>query len=399
MIAAVLAWLAAALQLVIAAPFLVELLSGLLPRRTAPPFAPGVLPRTVVLMPAHDEARHLPGVLAALLPTMPPGMTLLLVADNCSDGTAAVARVAGADVIERHDPARRGKGYALAFGRDHLVHEPPEVVIVLDADCRAEPGALACLAGVAAEHGTAVQGLSLLAPVTEATAMVQVSGFAFLVKNFVRQRGLSRLGAPVPLGGTGMAVPWSLFRDAPLGGAHLVEDLALSVELARGRHPPRFDPRARIWSDPAGHSATLTQRARWEGGFLQMARTHGPRLLWQGLREGRPGLAWLGLHVMTPPLALLVLLELAATMLAILLALAAPMVGAPAPFGAPLLSLAVLLLLGASILLAWALHGRAWLRPAALLRLPLYLLWKLPAYLRIARGRGATSWVRTEREG
>ena len=387
-----LAWMVAAGQLLLALPFLVELFAGL-PRSPRGMTPAATLPRTIILMPAHDEARQIGAILAALRLVLPEGMRLLVIADNCRDDTAAVARAAGAPVIERHDPDRRGKGHALAWGREHLRADPPEVVIVLDADCRAEPGALARLAAGAHAAQAPVQGLYLLAPQPDAPAMVQVSGFAFLVKNRLRQRGLARLGAPVPLGGTGMALPWALFREAPLGGGHLVEDLAMSVALARAGRPARFDEGARIWSDPAGADATLAQRARWEGGFLQVARTHGLALLGEGLQCGRPGLAWMGLHVMTPPLALLVMAEVALAALALPLALVA---GAG---GAGFLSLAVLAALGGGVLAAWALEGRPWLRAGALARLPLYLLWKLPNYLRLARGRGPTAWIRTERDG
>jgi cellulose synthase/poly-beta-1,6-N-acetylglucosamine synthase-like glycosyltransferase len=388
---ALLAWGLVATQALTLLPFAVELVAGLAGRRPVSRAMPGAIPAAAVLMPAHDEGRQIARTLAALRPVLPPEMRLLVVADNCTDDTAAQARAAGADVAERHDPARRGKGYALAFGRERLAADPPAVVIVLDADCRVEPGALARLARAAEAQAAAVQGLYLLAPTPQAPAMVQVSGFAFMVKNLLRQRGLSRIGAPVPLGGTGMALPWSLFRDAPLGGDHLVEDLALSVALTRAGHPPRFVADAAIWSDPADAAATLTQRARWEGGFLRVAREHGPSLLAEGVRRARLGLLWMGLHVLTPPLTLLVALQAVLTALAIGLSMAAGRAGPVAG------SIGLGLMLAGAVLAAWGLHGRPWLSGRALVRLPLYLLWKLPGYLRLARGRGPSGWVRTER--
>ena len=49
--------------------------------------------------------------------------------------------------------------------------------------------------------------------------MVQLSSFAFLVKNLVRQRGLQRIAGKVHLTGTGMALPWRLFDQADLARA------------------------------------------------------------------------------------------------------------------------------------------------------------------------------------
>lgn len=395
---ALIAWTIAVAQLLAASPFLIEMMAGLLPGRRCPAPA-GAPPPTVVLMPAHDEDRRIGGILAALFAVLPSGMRVLVVADNCADDTAAIARAAGAEVIERHDPARRGKGYALAFGRDHLRGSPPGVVIVLDADCRAEPGALALLARTAAVDAAPVQGLYLLTPAPDAPAMVQVSNFAFVVKNLVRQRGLRRLGAPIPLGGTGMAFPWPTFRDASLASDHLVEDLALSVDLAMAGRPARFEERALVWSDAASREATLGQRARWEGGFLKVARSHGSRLVGQGLRRGRPRLVWMGLHVMTPPLALLVAIESALCFLGFPFWVARDVWGGADAWPPIALSIAVLWMIAGVVLVAWVVDGRRWLRLGTLLRLPFYLGWKLPLYLRLARGLGPRGWVRTEREG
>src|SRR4029077_10387036 len=70
-----------------------------------------------VVVPAHDEALAIEGVVANLrkLDWPADGFRVLVVADNCTDTTAALARAAGAEVLERNDPTRRGKGYALAF--------------------------------------------------------------------------------------------------------------------------------------------------------------------------------------------------------------------------------------------------------------------------------------------
>src|SRR3546814_20308483 len=79
-----------------------------------------------ILVPAHDEADSIAPTVAALAAAA-PGARILVVADNCGDATAALAREAGADVIERRDLSKRGKGFALAFGRDYLAAGPPEI--------------------------------------------------------------------------------------------------------------------------------------------------------------------------------------------------------------------------------------------------------------------------------
>ena len=80
---------------------------------------------------------------------------------------------------------------------------------------------------------------------------MQVSNFAFMIRNLVRQRGLQRLAGRVHLTGTGMAFPWTLFADADLGGGSIVEDLNLGMSLAANGHPPILVEGATVWSPAA----------------------------------------------------------------------------------------------------------------------------------------------------
>ena len=191
----------------------------------------------VVVVPAHDEEGGISATIAGVQSQLGPGDRVLVVADNCSDGTAGLARTAGAEVIERSDRERRGKGYALAFGIDHLDPNPPDVVIVVDADCRLTPGSIDALVQRAVETQRPVQADYVLQP-AKRSAISMISALAFLVRNRVRPRGLRRLGQPCQLDGTGMAFPWSVVRAAPDLGANIVEDLVMGIELALLGHEP-----------------------------------------------------------------------------------------------------------------------------------------------------------------
>ena len=56
----------------------------------------------------------------------------------------------------------------------------------------------------------------------------------------------------------------------------------------------------------------------------------------------------------------------------------------------------VLLLVLLGVFIAWIRHGREQVSVGALARAPLYLLWKLPIYLKLI-GRTETRWIRTDR--
>src|SRR5687768_5691036 len=121
------------------AMFFTEVLLSLWPKRGS---AAAELPdqaRLAVLIPAHNEQSVIAATLQTLMPTVPAGSRVLVVADNCSDTTAAAARALGAKVVERTHALERGKGYALDFGIQHLSQDQPHAVVFLDADCQVSP--------------------------------------------------------------------------------------------------------------------------------------------------------------------------------------------------------------------------------------------------------------------
>lgn len=91
--------------------------------------------RLVVLVPAHDEEDALPGALRALRRQTVRPAAVTVVADRCTDGTAAVARSFGARVLPTRDNDDRKAG-ALNQALAALAVAPPEYVLVLDAGTR-----------------------------------------------------------------------------------------------------------------------------------------------------------------------------------------------------------------------------------------------------------------------
>jgi cellulose synthase/poly-beta-1,6-N-acetylglucosamine synthase-like glycosyltransferase len=345
-----------------------------------------------VLVPAHDESAVIGQTLAVLAPQLGQGDRLLVVADNCADDTAAIARAAGAEVIERADALRRGKGYALDFGVRHLAGDPPEVVVVVDADCKVSEDALHRLARAATATGRPAQALYLMYASDGSGIKARVGEFAWRVKNHVRPLGLANLGLPCQLMGTGMAFPWALLRDAKLASGEIVEDMKLGLDLARAGYPPLFCPEALVTSEfPADEGARGTQRTRWEHGHLGLIVTEAPSLFWQALRRGDAKLVALALDLAVPPLALLALTVGAVTVLA---GLAGALGWASmAPFW---VALGAFGLLVAAVLVVWAGWGRRILSPSELMVLPLYALAKVPLYV-LFWVRRQTEWVRTRR--
>jgi cellulose synthase/poly-beta-1,6-N-acetylglucosamine synthase-like glycosyltransferase len=372
--------------------FFWECLLGALYRPKAAQDLHAPRPRIAVLVPAHDESAGITKTLASLRPQLSDGDVLLVVADNCSDDTAAVAAASGATVAERHDSARRGKGYALLFGLERLASDPPDVVVIVDADCLVSDGGIERLARLARASDRPVQADYVLTPSERPSGRSVISALAFLVKNRVRPRGLAALGLPCLLTGTGMAFPWHVLRKAPPTDDHLVEDMVMGLELALLGHAPRLCADAFVTSAlPERSQAASAQRRRWEHGHLATLLAHGPRLFWQGLLRGRVELLAIALDLMVPPLSLLVAMLLFGLALCAL----AHLLGASlAPFA---IMAGSTLAIGLGVFIGWFAYGRALVRARDLLAVPLYVLWKLPLYFGFFfRGR-QRGWQRTER--
>ncbi len=372
--------------------FWIECVAALWPRRGRLPELAS-RPRLAVLIPAHDEEGAIGETVRAARSQLAGEDRLLVVADNCSDRTAERAREAGAEVAERRDPERRGKGFALAFGLDRLKVDPPEVVLFLDADTRVEEGAVEALRQTAAAAGRPAQAIYVLEPPPGSRIRDVVSSFAFTVKNCVRPLGLARLGLPCMLTGSGMAIPWGRVDLSRLASANIVEDMQLGIDLALAGHPPLLCAEARVLGTlPAGERAARVQRTRWEHGHLRTILTQAPRLAWAGLRRIRPGLLAMSFDLSVPPLALLCLIWAALAAGAAALALADGGRWVPA---------AVLgsegFLIGVAVLAAWARHARGKVPLHALLLAPFYVLWKVPLYVAFLF-RKQSEWVRTPRE-
>lgn len=360
-------------------------------------------PPSVILMPAHDEATVITETVMAIQHQLrqDPYLSqteLWVIADNCSDATAELARQAGAQVWERIDATARGKGYALDFGLRQMAPTPPEVVVMIDADCRVQPGAIAALVQAAMLHQRPIQGNYYMvlpggnSPSETAGLKDRITAFATRVKNEVRSAGLSQLGMPCLLVGAGMAFPWQCLQSVNLASGELVEDMKLGFDLAIAQQPPLFCREAIITADlPQNEAAAQSQRTRWEHGRLDLSRRYWPKLIAASLQQGRLGPISLALDMAILPLSLLVTFWV---MLTAVTAVFSQVGGGVAPLKVCLASGSCI---GAAVLLAWIQVGRQVLPLRQLLLVPVFILWKLPIFLRFLV-KPQRHWVRTERD-
>ncbi len=392
-------WVVSVLLLIPSVVLVLQVVSACFTKKrlagSASPVLEGLLPSFAVLMPAHNESQGIAQAIQSVLPQCCVRGRLIVVADNCSDDTAQVALANGAEVIERFDTHLRGKGYALDFGVRHLaaIEPPPDVVVIVDADCQLAPGALKTLVLNCVAHHRPIQALYLMHAPSEAGLKTRIAEFAWVVKNWVRPLGYARWGWPCQLMGTGMAFPWGLIQQAPLATGHLVEDMQLGLDLAAAGFAPLFCPSALVSSVfPSQVLGIESQRTRWEHGHLSVIATHAPRLIGCALRHRRGALLAMALDLCVPPLASLVLMLLA---WAAVSGLGGSVLGHALPFEATALALGGV---GLAVVLSWYGFARHIVSARELLSVPAYVLGKVPLYLRFLLKKGQLEWVRTRRD-
>ena len=382
-----------ALPVFLASAYLAVL--ALLARRPAPVAATAPALRFDVVVPAHDEEATIAETVRSLCDLAYPRSLyrVLVVADNCRDGTAAAATQAGAQVLVRHDPARRGKGQALAFAFERVLADGfADAVVVVDADTVADPDLLAAFAARFAAGAAAVQArYGVRNP--DASWRTGLMALALGLFHVERSMARERLGLSCGLRGNGMGFTCELLRRVPHRACSIVEDVEYGTALGLAGHRVHYVSEARVLGEmPASADAARAQRRRWEGGRLALARTQVPALLRQAIRRRDPVLLDLAMELIVPPLAGLA----SACAVGLLWSGLAFRHGAG---GWPALALWSASAAGLLLYVArgWALSGVGSRGVRYLAWAPLYVLWK--ASMLFERSRPADEgWVRTARE-
>lgn len=341
--------------------------------------------RLAIVAPAHNEAAGIQRCVRSLLSCEPASdnFAVVVVADNCTDNTAELAREAGARTLVRCDTERRGKGYALDFAFHSLLGKGYDAFIVVDADTLVDQNLTTEFRRLFAAGADAIQcryGVNNAADSLR-TRLMSIALFAF---NILRPRGRDRWGLSAGLLGNGFGLTRETLLAIPYTAVSVVEDLEYHLRLVRAGRVVRFADAVTVKADmPTGGRGAKTQRARWEGGRLRMAAQAAPSLLKEILR-GR-------IRLMEPLLELL-LLPLAFHVVILLATLAPPY--APTRIYA----LCGFTVVALHIVAAIRVGGGGAKEFAALAAAPFYMAWKvmmIPAMLRTARKDA--EWVRTER--
>ena len=372
--------------------FFIECFAAFVSRKSTAKLTDIDRPKTTVLIPAHNEAEQIEEVLEVLQKQVTEQDEIIVIADNCHDNTAELARSKGVTVLERENLSDRGKGYALDYAMQQIKDNPPEVLVILDGDCIIEPNTIKNITCKAIATGRPVQSTYLMEQPEHPSLKDNISMFSIKVKNLVRLLGLNRLGWHCLLTGSGMAFPWSLINQVSLAGSKTTDDMQLTVDLALAGSTPIFCEDAFVVGRLMKDEAAQSQRSRWEHGHLEMILVEVPRLLKAFISTGNFAALGLALDIFIPPLSLLVMTWIAAATFIWLVVI----FGGVSVTPAILVSIAGAFLM-AGVLLAWSRFGRSDLPLKNLVAIPFYILSKIPIYLKFLI-KPQSRWLKTERD-
>ncbi len=360
---------------------------------------PALLPaaprlRFAVVVPAHDEEEGIAHTLQNLQQLDYPRdlFEIVVVADNCSDATAQRARECAVRTLERSDPDLRGKGYALRFAFSHLLPEPFDAFVVVDADSVLDADFLRVMNDRLLRGEKVVQGCYGMS-----NPDVNPLTYTMLVGNVMENQlfyaAKSHLGLPAVLRGNGMCFAREVLEELPWESFSVVEDTEYTLRVVRAGIAIPFAAETQVRArQPETLRQARTQRVRWASGNLKLTRTHALSLIGEGVRTGRGTLIDLGVSFVLTSRPLLVLC-------ALVLALATLAAGAAAPL--PLFAVALGYLPAALLAIYIALGvGCAGLSPrrlAYLLCAPWFLGWLGFVSLLGLAGYRADLWLRTGR--
>jgi cellulose synthase/poly-beta-1,6-N-acetylglucosamine synthase-like glycosyltransferase len=349
--------------------------------------------RFAIVIPAHNEGSHLARLLASIASEDYPSgcFRAVVIADNCTDDTAAVARTYDVDVLERHDPANRGKGHAIRWALQRIGIDKYDAVVVVDGDSAIAPGFLYHLNVLMEKGDQVIQCYNGVANPGQSwfTRLMDVSR---TMANEIIHPGKRKLGLSSHLMGNGMCFDTRVLESTGWNALSVGEDWEYYAQLVIGGSYVGYSKGSRVYHQ---ESVTLrqasTQRMRWSSGRFAILKRYGFALVVHGLRTRSLRCVDAAMPLILPNPSLGINL----TLLGLTVAALAWLAGGS---GEVATWFAVLASAQLGMLMVGVLHTKNKAASAASLVLaPLFLAWKMGIDVLSIFGIGSQEWKHTHR--
>ena len=245
--------------------------------------------RFAIFVAAHNEEAVIGNIVRNLKAMRYPKemYDVFVIADNCSDNTASAARENGAEVLERFDDTRKGKGFALAWAFEKVLKTGPkyDAVSVFDADNLVSANFLREMNKHLCKGHKVIQGyLDSKNP-----ADTWISGnysIAYWISNRIFQLPRYYLGLSCALGGTGFVMSVGVLEEIGWNATCLTEDLEFSLQLILRNMKVSWCHEAVVYDEkPLALYQSWRQRKRWMQGQADCACRYMKALLSKAVKD------------------------------------------------------------------------------------------------------------------
>lgn len=348
--------------------------------------------RFAVIIPAHNEELLLPSLLETVQVQDYPSelSSIIVIADNCTDNTAEVARKKGVIVLERFDQHNKGKGYAIKWALEMCNINQYDAVLIIDADCIMNNSVLKHLDAMIEGKRVIQCHISVSNP--DHSWFTRLLDVSRTIENEIYFPAKQRLGLPIHLVGTGMCFTAKILQKYGWNAFTVGEDWEYYVKLLLQGETIGFAYDAKVYQlESSSLKQATSQRMRWSSGRFAIAWKYGFRLLASGIAERNIVKFDAALPLIFPNPSLGINITLVG--MAAVLTLPVDQKGL---LFAWLLALGLLQL---AIFIVGVFHTRnKFSKFMSIFVAPAFLMWKMVIDILSVVGMGRKKWVRTERK-
>ena len=244
--------------------------------------------RFMAIIPAHNEEAVVGNLIESLKnQTYNKELyDIYVIADNCTDNTAKVAKEAGAIVYERFDSTKKTKGYALNWFLQQKIEEdaPYDAFFIFDADNIVDKNFIKNMNKKLCQGEDVVQGYRDIKNPTDSWI---TAGYAIFYWTLHRFYHLARynIGLSPLLNGTGFMVRFDVIKPEGWNTETLTEDIEFSLKRIIAGSKVGWATDAIVYDEqPTGFKQSWSQRSRWTVGHIQCMQKYTGRLI-NGIKE------------------------------------------------------------------------------------------------------------------
>ncbi|MCC5941171.1 MAG: glycosyltransferase family 2 protein [Balneolaceae bacterium] len=350
-----------------------------------------------IVVPAHNEEKIISKTIYSLSGLIYPksNYDIFVIADNCTDNTAELARSLGVIVLERANTQKKGKGYALRWAFDQILgyQKGYDAIIVVDADSLISGNYLEVMNFYLDNGSRVIQSSDLVLP-EPGNWSIEATRIGFLLHNYVKPLGRKVLNLNMGLRGNGMCFSTEVLREVPWKAWSLTEDLEYGLNLILSGIKIDFAPEATVFAQmPVEAKNAESQRSRWELGRLQIIRMYTAKFLIRAFKKRSASYFDVFIDLVTPPFVNMMLLVMISLM-AIFGLWIFEIVATYHLFMWALLALTGIVYFFIGMYVSGADKNLY----KSLLHLPVYIFWKIKVYINAYRKGKEIDWIRTERD-